>query len=1024
MIRKVQQQLLLTSLFVFLLFTSVFAQTTVAGKVTGADGDGIMGVNVVEKGGKNGTITDIDGNYNIKVANNATLVFSFIGYNQQEIAVGNNSTLNVLLEEDTKQLSEVIVTAFGISKQKKALSYAAQEVNSDQIMRSNEQNTLNALQGKVAGAFITASSGAPGAGTSIVLRGLSSLNPGDDNQPLIVLDGIIISNSTNVSNVLPSAGTNATGNAEQFSNTNRLADINPNEIENVSVLKGPAATALYGSLAMNGAIVITTKQGSEGKPKITYSFNYGQEEVNKTPPIQTQFREGTLGRIRVNPDNSVSTVKFQDYGPYTPNIPYFDNFKGLFGTGTRLTNNISIRGGTKNFTYALSGGNTQNEGILPGTSYNRSTASINATYQAFDWLKLSTSMTYSNTDLTMANGGDKSVMSALSFHSNTFDVNDYQFPDGSIKSYAGTTIDNPRWLAQYAPNISTVNRYAGQIAADIKLLSWLTARYQIGLDQYTDIRKRVMPGVTDVGFQVNGFVVNQSLQNRILNSNFLLRANKKVSEDITISGLLGNSILDKKLEEVGQRGEGLLIPQFYDITNAASLYPLYDFTQDRLIGAFGEVAFDYKNWLTLTATARNDWTSTLPDGNNSFFYPSVGMSFIWTDALKLDEKIFSYGKIRANYGETGQGTGAYRVGTYFGSANRFPFGTTPGFSRSSIIGDPNLRPLRTKGVEVGFEARFFNRFGFDISYYDQRTIDQIFSIPISNGTGFSAYVTNSGEVKNSGIEITASVTPIKRGGFEWVSSVNFSKNVGKVISTAPGIDQVEVYSGAGGYIVNRLVPGGRVGDLYGFNFLKDSASGQTLIDANGYPRVNSTALTKVGNALPDFIAAFINSFDYKGFKLSTQVEWRSGGDVYDGGRRNSIRNGNIKMTEVRSQLVVFKGIGTDGQPNTKEVEVNGENFYRSGALYNVTADMLLQDASWVRLRNVSLSYTLPKAFLKKAKLGAATLSLTGTNLWLNTPYVGFDPEAIQTGAGSNGYGFAGLTIPSVRSVAVGLSVTF
>lgn len=1021
---KKQLVFALMTLGLLLFAVSANAQRTITGKVTSASNDDALpGVSIVAKGTTKGTITDVDGNFSLPIPEGVkVLTVSSIGFTTLDVAVGVSNTLDIALEEDTKQLSEVtIIGAFGLELKRKSLSYSAQDVSGDQLLRTNDQNVVSALQGQIAGALVTNSSGAPGAGSSILLRGINSLNPGSDNQPLIVLDGIIISNATNVGNVLPSAGSNATGNAEQFSNSNRLADINPNDIKSMSVLKGPAATALYGSLAQNGAIIITTKSGQEGVTKVSFSTNYGVDELNKYPAIQTLFREGTQGRIRVNADNSVSTVKFQDFGPPIGNNPVYNNFRDLFVQGGRLTTNLSLSGGKKGFSYLVSGSNFNQTGIVPNTDYKRTTLRLNSSYQATDWLKLTGTMSFTNANNKMVNGGDKSVMSALSYHSNTFDVNDYILPDGGIKSYAGTNIDNPRWLAEFAPYTSKVNRYTGQISADMTLTSWLTMRYQLGLDQYTDVRKRVMPDGTDVGSQVKGFTINQNIQSRNITSNLLFTAKKEFTPDFTAELTAGQTTLDFQSEEAGQRGEGLVIPYFYDISNASNLFSSYDYTQSRLAGVFGALALTYKS-LTLNVSDRNDWTSTLKKEKRSFNYPSVGVAYNFSEDLKISPDILTYGKIRASYAETGKGTSPYvSEVSYFESAPRFPFNTTAGFRRSTTIGAENLRPERTKGIELGAEVRFFNRIGFDFTYFDQKTIDQIFFIPISNAVGFSQLVGNSGQITNKGIELTLNVTPIKLKDFKWDARINFTKMRGTVNTVAEGVDRVVVYDPS--YIVSQLVPGGRVGDLYGFAMQRDSATGQLRIGANGYPIVGST-LTKVGNALPDFLAAMINTFSYKGLSVSAQIEWKQGGDVYDMGRRNSIRNGNIKVTELRNQLVVFKGIGTDGLPNTKEVEIDADNFYRSGALYNTTADILLQDASWFRLRNVSISYTLPTKLLKKAKISSLGISLTGNNLWLNTPYVGFDPEAQQTGAGSNAYGYAGLTIPSVRSYAIGLNATF
>lgn len=1008
---------------------AAIAQRTVTGKVSDENGEPLIGVNILVKGSTVGTSTDLDGNYSISAPQQGTLIVSFVGYITQEIALGASNVVDVTLVEDVKQLGEVIVTAFGIKREKKALVYAAQDVSSELLERANEQNVVSALQGKVAGALIQNSSGAPGAGTSIILRGINSLDPGSDNQPLIVIDGIIASNATNVGNVLPSAGTNAlAGSAEQFSSTNRLADINPNDIENVSILKGPAATALYGSLAQNGAIVITTKRGQEGKAKIQFSSTFGVDEVNKFQEPQLLYREGINGRIRVNADNSVSTTRFQDFGPpFAPGQPTFDNFRNFFTQGSRLANNLSVTGGSKGFTYLVSGSHFRQEGIVPTTSFERTTVRLNSGFQALKWLNLNGSFSYTNSESIAANGGDKSVMSALSYHSSTFDVNDYQFPNGAIKSYAGTIIDNPRWLAEYAPYTSNVGRYLGQIAADATLTDWLSVRYQLGIDQYSDVRRRVMPNVTDVGSQVGGFLVDENFLSRQLSSNLLVTLQKDLGQDLKARLLLGNSVFDNRFENIGVRGEGLVIPQFYDITNTRNFFPFFDLTRSRLIGAFADLNLDYKGFLFLQASGRNDWTSTLPIGNNSFFYPSVGLSMVFTEALKLPE-FFTYGKIRASYAETGKGTSPYLTSRYFESAPRFPFGSDPatviaGFRQSVTIGDPNLRPERTRGMEYGLEMRFLkNRFGFDLTLFDQTTIDQIFRVPVSNATGYASFVTNSGEINNTGIELTLNVTPVEVKNFSWDMSVNFTKMQGTVESIAEGSDRVLVFDGA--WIVNQMVPGGKVGDLYGYRFRRDSTSGQLLIGSDGYPIVDQSRLQLAGNAIPDFIAALNNTFTWKGFTLSAQLEWKQGGDVYDMSLRNSIRNGNIKGTERRHELVVFKGVLADGTPNTREVPIDGDNLYRSTVRYNIASEVILQDASWVRLRNVNLSYSLPKKALAKTPFASLSVNVVGTNLWLNTPYKGYDPEAMANGSGSNAFGFAGLTIPAVRNISFGLNTTF
>jgi TonB-linked SusC/RagA family outer membrane protein len=1016
----------------------LLAQRSISGKIiSAADGTGLPGVSIAVVGTSSGTITDADGNYSLSnIPNDATLAFSMIGFATQNIVLGASNVINVELVEDALTLGEVTITgAFGIKREARGLTYSAQKVGATELLQANDPNLVGALQGKIAGALINTSSGAPGAGVNIVLRGINSLDPSGDNQPLIVVDGVVMSNATNVGGVLPSAGSNAFTASEQFSNTNRLADINPNDIAEITVLKGPAATALYGSLAQNGALVITTKKGADGKSTVQFSSSYGTDEINKWPDIQTQYREGISGRIRINADNTVNATKFQDYGPPLRDNPAYNNFRNIFVNGRRIQNNLSITGGNKGFNYLLSGGMFTQDGIVPKTGFDRYTGRLNAGYNVNDWLILSGGVAYTNSNSKTTNGGDKSVLSAISYHSNTYDVNDYINPNGSIRSYAGTIIDNPRWLAEFAPYRSKVDRYSSQISADAKVNSWLSFRYQVGLDQYTDVRKFEMPNGTDVGSQVGGFLSNENFSSRILTSNLLATIQKDLGQNLKLRFLAGNSVIDNRFEYAGVRGEGLVIPGFYDISNVRNVFPSYDFSQSRLVGVFGDLNLDYKGFAYFSASARNDWTSTLPAGNNSFFYPSVGAGFVFSEIPGLKMPSFlSYGKIRASYAETGKGTSPYRVGSYFESSARFPFGPlrnpqdptsvdpTPGFRQRTIVGVPNLRPERTQGLEYGVEMMFLKRrFGFDLTYFDQKTIDQIFPVPVSNASGYSAVVTNAGTIRNKGVELSVNIVPLKSKNFNWDMRINFAQLRGTVESVDTSVGTVTVFDGA--WVASRMVKGGRVGDLYGYRF-NYTSGGQLLIGADGYPIVDQSKLVLVGNAIPDFTAALINTFSYKNLSINFQFEWRKGGDVYDMGLRNSIRNGNIQQTERRHEQVIFRGVKADGTPNNTPVEVDGDNFYRNTARYNSASEILLQDASWLRLRVVSVGFSLPKATLQSLPFSNLTLTLTGNNLFLNTPYAGFDPESLQNGAGSNAFGFSGLTTPAVKSLNLGVNVTF
>jgi TonB-linked SusC/RagA family outer membrane protein len=1009
-----------------LVSASAWSQRTIVGKVVDDSGDPMPGATVVLKGTTTGVITDVDGNYKLIINGNtpagAMLLFNYTGYDPMEVSLGADNVVNVTLAVNSNLIAETVITGFGISREEKSLGYSVQKLSGEQLVRANEPNIISSLQGKVPGAFIQTASGAPGAGASIILRGISSLNPGANNQPLIVIDGIIMSNATNVGNTRPSVGSNAINDNEQYSNTNRLADLNENDVESLNILKGPAATSLYGSRGANGVIVITTKKGSAGRPRITYSTTYGFDEVNKYPSIQTTYREGNAGRLRFNADGS--TLRFQEFGPRRTDEPIFRTWENFFQQGSRANHALSVAGGGKQMTYLLSVSNLNQEGIIPFSDFQRTTFRLNSEFKPTERLALGGSINYVISNNRQPNGGDKSIMSALSYHTSTFDVNDYINPlNGFQRDYSSGIIDNPRWIAEFSKYTTRVNRYTGQMYADYKLTSWMNVRYQLGVDQYTDIRNRQQPSNTDVGSQSRGFVIDENVNFREINSNLLVTMSQKFSDNLSGKLILGHSVMDVRDESNFIRGEGLNVFNFYQITNASNLFFGNSLGKNRLIGTFADASIGFKNALYLNASFRNDITSTLPKGSRSFYYPSIGLGYVFSEMFSLP-KFISYGKFRASYAETGKGTDPYLIGAYYGTASNFPFNGIVGYTPSTVIGANDLRPERTKGLEAGLEMRFANnRVGFDFTWFRQRNIDQILRIPVSNTTGFSRLVGNSGEVVNEGFEVALNLTPIKSKNFTWDISASWWTFEGTVKSVAEGISEIIVQQDAAGLIVSKLVPGGKVGDLYGTPFRRDANSGQLFIDANGYPVVSST-FALAGNAMPDWQSALTNTFRYKGLSLSAQLEWKQGGDMHDLSFRNSLRNGVLASTERRYTEVIFKGVTADGSPNTRAVEIEGEGFYRLFNRYNNAAEILIQDASWLRLRNVSLSYTIPSKSFGRLPIDGLTLRVSGNNLWLNTPYAGFDPESIQFGSGSNGFGFTGLTTPAVRNFSVGLNVAF
>jgi TonB-linked SusC/RagA family outer membrane protein len=999
---------------VLLTSTTIATSQSIKGIVKDNAGDPLIGASILVKGTTKGTVSDVDGNFSIDASPGSILTVSYTGYTTKEVKIGNESNLEIVLQSG-QFLDEVVITSFGIAKDKKVLGYGSQKINADEIMESGQTNIINAMQGRMAGVTINSSGGAPGAGVNINIRGINSLG-GDDNQPLFVIDGIIVSNNTDVGNVRPSAGSNAVNNNEQFMNSNRMADINPDDIESMNVLKGAAATALYGQRAANGAIIITTKKGKSGKTSINYSLNYGLQEVFKTPEIQTTYYQGFTGLARTAP----ATV-FWQFGPpalatdvfYNPNIEFFQ-------TGVSANHSLSFSGGNEKSTFLTSVSYLNNDGISPNSNFQRITARLSATQKMTDKFSVGAQINYSNSGGINPASGDKSIFSSLSFWAPSFDINDYINPDGSQKNPFAGLIDNPRYLAEVSPQNTSVNRVFGDVNFNYDFTSWLKARYQVTLDNYTDVRDRVVRPDLDLGTQVRGYVTEQSLGFTEINSNFFLTAEKKLTNDINISATVGNNVTNITSSTLGSRGEGFVSPGFFSILNTSNQFTFKSNTLRRLVGVFADVRFDYKDYLYLNFTGRNDWSSTLPAANRSFFYPSASISYILTNSLLKDNSIFNYTKLRASLAQVGKDAPPYRIGDYFGPVSGFPFGTIGGFARDNNVGNFNLLPEITTESEIGIETNLLNNlFSLEANYFIRNSKNQILNVPISTATGYSSYTTNAGVIVNKGVELLLGINPL-RGDFKWSMDLNFTRIRGVVESMPEDLKEITYVSALGGRAILRVQEGGTVGDLYGFDWNRNER-GETLIGTNGLPTLNQATYVNVGNATPDWLGGLNNTFSYKGLNFAFLLEMRHGGDVVDLGENNGIRNGVLKFTEQRNQVVVWKGVLADGQPNTQQVILD-ENTYRAFGI-NAHHSYVVQDASWFRLRNINLTYSIPKSLLKNT-FSNMRIGVNANNVFLSTPFRGFDPEALAFGAGSNLIGFTGRNTPATRNVNFTLNIGF
>ncbi len=1019
------------------------SSATVSGTVMdGAEEISLPGVNVLVKGTTAGTVTDVDGKYSLTVPEGAkTLIFSSVGYTTEEANIGSSSTIDISLLPDIQSLQEVVVTSFGIEQQKQALGYSVQELQGKEITQTQQPNLVNALQGRVAGVQITNAGGAPGMSSRIIVRGITSLDPTKDNQPLFVVDGVPIDNST----IDEGSGNTPRG------LSNRAADINPNDIESINVLKGAAATALYGVRAANGAVIITTKKGKAGGVKVNYAGTVGFENINKYPEFQKQYGQGFSGAFEPTsfwPSWGAPIIADQ---VVDPNVRYYDNTRNVMRTGMRTDNTVNISGGSEDATFYASFANLYQQGVIPFSNWGRTSAKLSGQANIGEKFNMSGSINYINS------GGDRvpheRIMENLMYWAVTQDATDYENPDGTMKTYGN---NNPLYTARYWTYKDDVNRAIGNITLNYAPTEWLSFLYRIGTDFYSDQRTEIKPGPLgiegEVSLDAQGFIEQTRINSRDLNSTLNVTLNHKFGDKVEATLRLGNDIFDRSRNTLFSRGQNLTVPGFYNVGYTTNISTGQRYSQRRLIGAYGDLQLNYDNFLYLGITGRNDWTSTLTKGNRSFFYPAINLGFVFNDKLNLPE-VLSYGKIRASYAEVGKDAEPYSTNITYtipadGSGNvYFPLNGQVGFTRSNTLGLPDLKPERTVSLEFGADLRFFNnRLSADITYYKSNSRDQIINVPVSNATGFSTFITNAGEIENKGLELILGATPVQTGDFSWDLTVNFSRNRNRIVDIREGIDNIVVgsqYGYASSTVTMQLIDGDAYGNLYGRSYERYyGANGAPedlrylnrslplVIGDDGFPVINTSQLV-MGNATPKWIGGIRNTFTYKGLNLSFLIDARAGVDQYDQYANFYSAFGMLDYSLNRNDVVVFDGVLADGSPNKQQVWLGqglgpdnadyGAGFYRNS--YRGTSENFVKNASYVKLRNISLGYNFSGSLLEKTPFSAANATLTANNIILWTPWQGYDPESFSSGAGGNATGFTGLGYPGVQSFLFSLNLT-
>lgn len=1041
------------SVFALLLVSGMLiAQNTrVTGKVTDNAGLPIPGVTVLIEGTTTGVATDYDGTYSIEAPSNGVLLFSAIGMESQRVPVNGRSVINLTMAESSVLVEEVVVTALGIEKEKKALGYAVQDLKSEEILRNKQTNVINSLAGKVAGVNITQSSGSAGAGSTIIIRGGNSASESRDNQPLFVVDGIIYDNSTVNSG---NSGTDGvTRNATSFGN--RVMDINPDDIESMSILKGAAASALYGSRAADGVVIITTKKGSEGPVKIDFNSKYSYSWTGILPELQ-----GVYGRGFYNQAGVFSDFTTQSWGnPITGTV--YDNVGNFFQGGNVFDNSLSISGGSKNNSFYLSASNFDQTGVVPSTAYDKTTFRFNGE-QRYGNLTVGANAAYSisNTLKTLTtaglyDGGGNGTMTALYGWARSDDMSKYLNDDGTkYRRFEGLLelaeeVENPYWILNKNKLTDEVNRFTGGINASMDVTEWFNVLYRVGYDTYNSgAYTYIAPGGSVLEKYQNGRLSKSGVDYKFITSNLMLNFNKTIS-DFDLNLLLGHTAESTDRVSRTTWGYGFSTAgtiSFANIVDDTKFFTERNITK-RLVGVFGEFRASYKSIAYLTVTGRNDWSSTLPLENRSYFYPSVSGSLVFTELLPKND-ILSFGKIRASWAQVGKDAGAYATNTYLW-APAVVSAQFVGTGNSWTGGSPNLVPEIQTSTEFGAELQFLQgRLGFDFTYYTSVTENQLASPRLAQSTGYIFLTLNSGSVHNKGMELSINAAPVRTRDFRWDLTLNLSGNRGTLGEFLPGVGLFYVTDVQIGGVKAASIPnGGYFLGLTGDYWLRETDEEGNEIPGGRYQIDEATGLYKntkvttnvIGNREPDFIGGLNNNLRYKNLNFSFLFDIRKGGDIYNGTEYFLTDRGLSMRTLDRESVTVTGVSSTTNEPLTYTYEA-GQTYNIGGvtysgeymiqqywANYSNNAYNFMTSTNWLRLRSMSLSYDFTNLIGNNKYIKGLSASVAGYNLLLWTNYEGMDPEVSVSGSGTGGSGSMGIDycgVPATRNVTFGLNVTF
>lgn len=1062
-------------LFVIVAFSFITAgaQNVITGTVTNLNGEGIPGALVKEKNTNNATITDLNGGYSISVSENATvLVFSYMGLKTQELPI-SGTVVNAVLKEDDTEVEEVVVTAIGVKKSEKKIGYAATTVSGDELTQTKDRSALNALQGKVAGVNITTASGAPGSSTRVIFRGFSTFN--GSNQPLYVIDGVPINNA--------SSGSTSLNGGTDFGNG--ANDIDPETIASITFLKGSGATALYGSRAANGVVVITTKDGSRRNKKgqeISVSSSAKFSTPLRLPQLQDIYGQGIFGNWDQR-ENTSYGPKFDDQMHYWGHVvdgqrlikPYSalpNNVADFFDVGMTYQNSIAVTGGGEDATYFLSYSNVRDDGIMPFNfdTYNRNNITLSGTAKLANKFSSSASINYVNkTNRFVPTGqGGQSVWNNVLQQPRDMPILDMQDYKGTFfnkDTYYSPYTNNPYWSLFENGNSNNEDRVYGRVQLAYEPNEYISVLYRVGTDVSNRQTKnwravRINKELSEGGFNGDyddeiGSVSEQTVWNSQLTSDLILTMQKSFFDDnFDVAVVLGHNMNQQSYSSQYIGVSQLDVEGFYHISNSPN-NPIVDqwSQQKRIIGAYGNITLNYKSLLNLEINGRNDWTSTLPVGNQSFFYPGVNLGFVFSELSEGIKSLIPYGKLRVSVGQTGNGAGIYQVYPELYQPGRFPLPSgTNGFQVGDRIGNPELSNELTTEIEIGTDLRFWkNRAGIDLTFYNRTTNDLIFDVDLAPSSGYSVQTMNIGTLNNKGVELLVSLTPVKKKNFEWKFSVNFAKNISNLVALTEGLDKVDITGILGGtehwfraYTSDNEFGYPSTVGIFEVSkpaiYVDEQGEEHVIVNAQGIPDIASEGYVYGGTSEHDFMVGFSNDITiYRNLRISALVEWRKGGAMHSrtAGMVYFTGISPVTLYNDRQPFIVPNSVirTIDGEGNVTYIENtrpviydvlggSADSYWDRGGEQVGMHEMVAKD--FVKLRSLSITYDLPSKWFNDIFIGGASFSIIGNNLLLWTPDENrfIDPELTTYGNDmAADFGEFGAT-PSVRTIGFNLSFKF